>query len=95
MRQTMNHDKHKCGECGYYMPYNEQWDTGDCASIGMNNECNEGINHFKAPDEPLLQVDENEDACGFFKPNRTPRVRKYIKEHKDLYKTRRKKNDLH
>ena len=75
----------KCGQCGYYMAYVKTDGTkdhyGDCASIGMNNECNEGNNHFKDPDEMLLQVDEKEDACGFFKAKRTKRVKEYIKAH--------------
>lgn len=79
----------KCGQCGYYMAYVTTKGTkdhyGDCASIGMNNECNEGNNHFKDPDESLLQVDESEEACGFFKANRTKRVRKYIKDHPNDY----------
>jgi len=79
----------KCGQCGYYMAYAKSDGTkdhyGDCASIGMNNECNEGNNHFKDPDESLLQVDEKEDACGFFKANRTKRVREYIKDHPNDY----------
>ena len=79
----------KCGQCGYYMPYvetdGEKDSYGDCASIGMNNECFEGNNHFKDHDEELLQVEENEDACGFFKKNRTKRVKEYIKAHPDDY----------
>ena len=79
----------KCGQCGYYMAYVKTDGTkdhyGDCASIGMNNECNEGNNHFKDPDEMLLQVDEKEDACGFFKAKRTRRVKEYIKAHPEDY----------
>ncbi len=79
----------KCGHCGYYMAYAKSDGTkdhyGDCASIGMNNECNEGRNHFKNPDEELLQVDSTEDACGFFKANRTRRTKEYIKAHPDNY----------
>ena len=79
----------KCGQCGYYMVYAKSDGTkdhyGDCASIGMNNECNEGRNHFKDPDEELLQVDSTEDACGFFKENRTRRTKEYIKAHPDNY----------
>lgn len=78
-----------CGDCGYFMRYVNANGTpstdGDCASIGMNNECNEGRNHFKDPDECLLQVQETENACGFFKTNRTKRVNDYIKKHPDFY----------
>lgn len=84
-----NNKRKTCGECGYFMRYvdtNGKADHyGDCGSIGMNNECYEGNNHFKDPDESLLQVDEKEDACGFFKANRTKRVRKYIKDHPNDY----------
>lgn len=79
----------KCGQCGYYMAYVKSDGTkdhyGDCASIGMNNECFDGNNHFKDPDEDLLQVDEKEDACGFFKKNRTKRVKDYIRKHPEHY----------
>ena len=93
-QKVINHNKEqkkcrKCGQCGYYMAYCKSDGSkdhyGDCASIGMNNECNEGNNHFKDPDEELLQVDSNEDACGFFKAKQTSRVKKYIKEHPDIY----------
>lgn len=88
-------DKHKtCGECGYYIPYmktdGEKDSYGDCASIGMNNECFDGNNHFKDPDEELLQVEENEEACGYFKVNRPVRVRKYIKDN-PIYSNKRSK----
>jgi len=79
----------KCGQCGYYMAYVTTKGTkdhnGDCASIGMNNECYEGNNHFKDPDEMLLQVDEKEGPCGFFKAKRTKRVKEYIKAHPEDY----------
>lgn len=79
----------KCGQCGYYMACVTTKGTkdhyGDCASIGMNNECNEGNNHFKDPDVSLLQVDGNEDACGFFKAKRTKRVKEYVKAHPEDY----------
>lgn len=88
-------DNHKtCGECGYYMPYvktdGDKDSYGDCASIGMNNECFEGNNHFKDPDEELLQVEEKEKACGYFKVNRPVRVRKYIKDN-PIYSNKRSK----
>jgi len=94
VRKVIHYRKHekecrKCGQCGYYMAYVTTEGTkdhyGDCASIGMNNECNEGNNHFKDPDESLLQVDESEKACGFFKAKRTRRVKQYIKAHSEDY----------
>lgn len=79
----------QCGQCGFYMAYAKSDGTkdhyGDCASIGMNNESNEGNNHFKDPDEELLQIDSTENACGFFKTKQTRRVKEYIKTHQDLY----------
>lgn len=95
VQKVIKHRKHekecrKCGQCGYYMAYVTTEGTkdhyGDCASIGMNKECNERNNHFKGPVELLLQVDEKEDACGFFKTKRIKRVKEYIKTHpKDYY----------
>lgn len=95
VHEVVSHEKEKrkrpkkCGECGFFMRYvrsdGQPDHDGDCASIGMNNECNEGNNHFKDPDESLLQVDESEVACGFFKAKRTKRVRDYIKRHPQLY----------
>jgi hypothetical protein len=82
-------DKHKCGQCGYFMRYVKHDGTpdhdGDCASIGMNKECYEGKNPFTSECTPILQVDEREDACGFFRSTRTKRVLAYIKEHKRYY----------
>lgn len=79
----------KCGHCGYFMRYVNTDGTpdhkGDCASIGMNKECNDGANPFNDENVSLLQVDESEDACGFFKKNRTRRVKDYIKKHPDFY----------
>jgi len=94
VQKVIDYRKHKkecrkCGQCGYYMAYVTTEGTkghyGDCASIGMNNECNEGNNHFKDPDESLLQVDGSGAACGFFKAKRTRRVKEYIKAHPDDY----------
>lgn len=94
VQKVIHHRKHKkecrkCGHCGYYMAYVTTGGTkenyGDCASIGMNNECYEGNNHFKDPDESLLKVDESDDACGFFKAKRTKRVKEYIKAHPEDY----------
>lgn len=89
MKEVINLECRKCGQCGYYMAYATVAGTkdtdGDCASIGMNNECNEGNNHFKDPDELLLQVNGSDDACGFFKAKRTKRVKEYIKAHPDDY----------
>ena len=94
VQKVINHNKEqkkyrKCGQCGYYMAYCQSDGSkdhyGDCASIGMNKECNEGGNPFNDPDETILQVDSNDDACGFFKANQTHRVKEYIKAHPDLY----------
>ena len=79
-------DKKKCGQCGYFMRYSGWMEhCGDCASIGMNKECNEGGNPFNDPDETILQVEESDDACGFFRANRTRRVRQYMKDHSNDY----------
>ena len=82
-------DKKKCGQCGYYMAYCKSDGSkdycGDCASIGMNKECNEGGNPFNDPDETILQVEESDDACGFFRANRTRRVRQYMKDNSNDY----------
>lgn len=87
-----------CGMCGFFMQYNDDENCGDCASIGMNKECYEGVNPFlceksyidewtpKYAYTPILQVSSNEEACGFFRNTRTPRVRKYIKDHPQYYK---------
>lgn len=78
-----------CGNCGYFMQYVRHDGTpdsdGDCGCIGMNKECYEGVNPFKDDGMPILQVLENEKACGFFKANRTRRVSRYIKDHPGLY----------
>ena len=90
----MNKKKH-CGKCGYFLRYkstndmNEQ--SGDCANLQMNKECNENtIDPFLpwARDEGylILQVEETEDACGFFRKGRTPRVRRLRKEYSSDYK---------
>lgn len=79
----------KCGKCGYFMRYVRHDGTpdhdGDCACIEMNKECNEGHNPFEDDNYSLVQVDENEDACGLFKKNRTRRVKDYIKKHPQFY----------
>jgi hypothetical protein len=84
--------------CGFFMRYNDDENTGDCASIGMNKECYEGVNPFlceksyidectpKYDYTPILQVSSNDEACGFFRNTRTPRIRKYIKDHPQYYK---------
>lgn len=86
-------DKHKtCGECGYFMRFikdGKPYYLGHCASIGMNKECLDGINPFREDDE-ILQVEENEEACGYFKVDRPVRVRKYIKNH-PIYSNKRSK----
>lgn len=83
---------HKCGECGYFMRYvgcsGEPEQDGDCGSITMNKECNEGVNPFRLYEDncvSILQVDEKEDACALFKENRTKRVREYIKKNSEYY----------
>lgn len=68
---------------------------GDCANLEMNKECNESsVDPFLpwAIDEgyTILQVDENETACGLFRIGRTPRVRRLIKRFKDRYQQLRK-----
>lgn len=79
----------RCGQCGYFMRYvttgGEPDHDGDCGSIEMNKECNDGVNPFNQDDMYLLQVDENEEACGLFKKNRTRRVKEYIKKHPEFY----------
>lgn len=78
-----------CGNCGYFMRYVMYDGTpdrdGDCGCISMNKECYSGVNPFKDDGTPILQVDEKEEACGFFKLNRPRRVIKYIKDHPELY----------
>jgi len=88
----MKNNHKTCGECGYFMRYVKEGkphSIGDCASIGMNKECLDGINPFRVDDE-ILQVEENEEACGYFKANRPVRVRKYIKDN-PRYSNRRSK----
>ena len=79
----------KCGQCGYFMQYSRYDGTpdhcGDCGSIGMNKEFNDGHNHFNEEGVHLLQVDETEDACGFFTEGREKRVNDYIKRHPKFY----------
>jgi hypothetical protein len=79
----------KCGQCGYFMRYVRHDGTpdhdGDCGSIEMNKECNEGVNPFNDDEAYLLQVDETENACGLFKKNRTRRIKDYIKKHPQFY----------
>ena len=86
----MKNKKLICGRCGYFMRYTNHSDgtidkLGDCASISMNKECYEGKNPFKHEYIPILQVEENEDACVFFKTNATKRVKEYIKKHPKFY----------
>lgn len=94
--------KQKCGDCGYFMRYvdysGKPEHDGDCGSIAMNKECNDGVNPFRVyyDDEryvPILQVDEKKDACALFKTNRTKRVRNFIKEHHGIYFQKRIKNN--
>lgn len=86
----MKNKKLICGRCGYFMRYTNHSDgsidkLGDCASIGMNKECYEGKNPFICKYTPILQVEENENACGFFKEKPTKRVKEYIKKHPEYY----------
>lgn len=78
-----------CGCCGHFMRYVNTDGTpdnvGDCGSIQMNKECNDGVNPFKDDNFSLLQVEEREKACKLFRTTRTPRVRKYIKENPNFY----------
>ena len=72
--------------CGHFMHYVGVNNTdGDCASIQMNKECNDGINPFNNEYGKILQVDGFERACPLFRKTRTQRVRKYIKEHPKYY----------
>lgn len=79
----------KCGQCGYFMRYVRTDGTpdscGDCGSVAMNKECNNGKNPFYRDDMYLLQVDEKEEACGLFRTNPTRFVKKYISEHPRFY----------
>ena len=75
-----------CGLCGYFMRYDDHWMSGDCASITMNKECNDGHNPFRDDYVSLLQVDANEQACALFRAHRTKRVKEYIRQHPDYYK---------
>lgn len=92
--EPMFHIRKICGNCGYFMLYSKEHGTpdksGDCASLAMNKECNENkVDPFQpwAKDEgySILQVDENETACGFFRVGRTRRVIRLMKESPDLY----------
>lgn len=83
-----------CGMCGYYMCHiktdGKPAPLGDCGSIGMNKECCDGINPFRDEYEELLQVAENEQACGFFKENQPRRVRRYMKDNPKIYFLKKK-----
>lgn len=82
----MKKDCNLCGMCGHFMHYAGLNNTdGDCASIQMNKECNDGINPFNNEYGEILQVDGYEKACIHFRKTRTPRVRKYIKENPKYY----------
>ena len=78
--------KKRCGECGYFMRYKD-WmeDTGDCANITMNKECDMDI-----PNGYIVQVQDCDEACALFRTTRTPRVRRLIKEKPTFYKQLRK-----
>lgn len=83
-----------CGECGYFLPYKSSgaWreTDGDCANLAMNKECSEEkVDPFLpwAKDEGylILQVNESEEACKLFRKDRTPRVKRILKENPDDY----------
>jgi len=96
--KAKEHCKH-CGECGYFMRYKpidgERDKQGDCANLAMNKECNENkVDPFEpwARDEgySILQVDEDETACGLFRIGRTARVRRIIKRYPKFYEQLRR-----
>lgn len=83
-----------CGMCGYFMRYKsvdgQKEKLGDCASLGMNKECNENtvdpfLSWARDAGYTILQVSESEDACGFFRKGRTQRVRRLIKQYSNDY----------
>lgn len=83
-------DKTTCGQCGYFMRYKNYDgtpdDTGDCGSIGMNKQCNEGANPFNVPYLSVVEVWENDESCVFFRNKKpTKRIIEYIKCHSNLY----------
>lgn len=84
------YDKTTCGQCGYFMRYKNYDgtpdDTGDCGSIGMNKQCYERANPFNVSYIPIIQVDENDESCVFFRNKKpTKRIIEYIKRHSNLY----------
>ena len=85
----------KCGECGYFMQYKgEDEQSGDCANLSMNKECNEDkIDPFEdwARDEGAtpLQVSKMESACPMFRTTRTRRVRGLLKKFNTEYENER------
>ena len=80
-------EKRKCGQCAHYMPYcGSDEHSGDCGSVTFNKECYEGQNPFQDTDIPLVQVEEDETACGLFSKRRTAHVKKWKKAHPEWYK---------
>ena len=79
----------KCGQCGYFMRYKNcqglPEDIGNCGSISMNKECNEGKNPLNEYGGIILEVDINDESCGYFKNKPTKRIKDYIKQHSNLY----------
>jgi hypothetical protein len=79
-----------------YKPIDGERDKqGDCANLAMNKECNENkVDPFEpwARDEGygILQVDENETACGLFRIGRTERARRIIKKYPNDYEQLRR-----
>jgi hypothetical protein len=79
-----------------YKPIDGERDKqGDCANLAMNKECNENkVDPFEpwARDEgySILQVDEDETACGLFRIGRTARVRRIIKRYPKFYEQLRR-----
>lgn len=81
-------NKQVCGQCSYFMQYNDDPKMGDCANITMNKECNNGVNPFRHEDVSILQIDSKEEACALIRVStkRTKRVKEYIKDHPNYYK---------
>ena len=81
----------KCGQCGNYAPYSKSDGSpasyGDCIREALNKEYNDGIVHFD--DFTFVSVRRDDHACTLFRKGRTPRIRKFIKEHPELYSVKR------
>jgi hypothetical protein len=78
--------KRKCGECAHFLRYRgDDEHSGDCVSVTMNKECYEGRNPFVDDIDPILQVEDYENACGLFTTRRTAHAKQWAESHKDLY----------